>query len=144
MKGRPPKSIELKLLHGNPGKQNLDDSRVPNPEAPASPRAPKWLSGEAKKVWKDVIRKLSAARILTGLDLFTIARYADLSAGYIELCSLVELFRGKPEYASIYNAKQKLHKELLAVEKSFGMTPDSRERVRTVTPPDEKDEWANY
>ncbi len=144
MRGRPPKSTKLKLLAGNPGKQNLDDSNVPNPEAPVSPRTPKWLSKEAKKVWKDIISKLSAARILTVLDLFSISRYADLYAGYIELCRVADSFKGTPEYISLCNAKIKAHKELLSVEQQFGMTPASRERVRTVSPDQDTDEWANY
>ena len=81
---------------------------------------------------------------MTSLDIMTLSRYADLWAEYLDFIESLVLFKGTKEYPQLYYAKQSVHKQLFVIEKEFGMTPASRERVRTVPTPGEKDEWEDY
>ena len=143
---RQKKSTQNKKLRGNPGKQNLDDSRIPNLPVVLDTEPPEFLTEKGLEIWAFIFPLLQNARTLTALDIMTLSRYADLWAeylGFIESLKLSDV-KGTPEYRQIYYAKQSVHKQLLIIEKELGMTPASRERVRTVPTPGEKDEWEDY
>ena len=141
---RPKKSTQKKKLQGNPGKQNLDDSRVPNLPVVLDTEPPEFLTEKGRKVWASIFPLLQGARVLTSLDIMTLSRYADLWGEYLDFIESLVIFKGTKEYPQYYYAKQSVHKQLLVIEKEFGMTPASRERVRTVPTPTEKDEWEDY
>ncbi len=142
--GRPKKSIQAKKLRGNPGKQNLDDSQLPSLRPCLDTDTPEFLTDRGKEVWASVFPLLQGANLLTSLDIMTLSRYVDLWAEYLDFTESLVIFKGTPDYPQMYYAKQSVHKQLLVIEKEFGMTPASRERVRTVTPEKEKDEWEDY
>ena len=105
---------------------------------------PEFLTDKGKEVWASVFPMLRGANLLTSLDIMTLSRYVDLWAEYLDFTDSLVVFKGTKEYPQFYYAKQSVHKQLLVIEKEFGMTPASRERVRTVTPAAEKDEWEDY
>ena len=141
---RPKKSTQSKKLRGNPGKQNLDDSRIPNLPVVLDTEPPEFLTEKGREVWASIFPLLQGARLLTSLDIMTLSRYADLWAEYLDFIDSLVVFKGTPEYPQMYYAKQSVHKQLLVIEKEFGMTPASRERVRTVPTLGEKDEWEDF
>ena len=138
------KSIQSKKLRGNPGKQSLDDSHVPALPLVLDIKPPDFLTAKGKEVWATVFPMLKGARILTAMDIMTLSRYVDLVVDYLSFVEKIDDSRGTPGYIQVFYAKQSVHKQLLVIEKEFGMTPASRERVRTVIPEKEKDEWEDY
>ncbi len=143
-RGQPKKSIQSQKLRGNPGKRSLDDSHVPSLPLVLDIEPPEFLTDKGKEVWASVFPMLRGANLLTSLDIMTLSRYVDLWAEYLDFTDSLVVFKGTKEYPQFYYAKQSVHKQLLVIEKEFGMTPASRERVRTVTPAAEKDEWEDY
>jgi P27 family predicted phage terminase small subunit len=59
------KSINLKILEGNPGKRPLTNAPKP---APISPACPKWLPTAAKKIYKELSPILQRLGLLTEVD----------------------------------------------------------------------------
>ena len=62
-RGRPPKPTALKILEGNRGKRALNTDE-PKPKSGA-PKCPSFLSPEAKKEWRRIVRALEVVE-LTG------------------------------------------------------------------------------
>lgn len=59
------KPTDLKLLHGNPGKRQLDDEPKPKKMIP---ERPKDMDEGAVKIWKKLAPKLSQLGLLTEVD----------------------------------------------------------------------------
>src|SRR5262249_33490061 len=86
-RGRPPKSLrELRLQ----GTFRRDRHKPMQTCATIAPRPPKWLQGLARSKWKEVARELSAAGILSTLDLDTLAAYCVAFATWRSAMTLVE------------------------------------------------------
>jgi len=124
-----------------------------NPKEPqpavAKPEAPAWLSDDAKKVFDDYAERLLASGVLTAVDQFALARYADLWTQYRRCAEFtakhgeVWVVRGRPGpngaegrpvgFATYPQAKLKLALAavLLQLEREFGMTPAARAGLRT-------------
>ena len=76
MRGRKPKPTELKRLAGNPGQRPLND-REPQPlRLTRAPRAPSYLTLEAKRAWREFARELIACGLLTVMDKPLLELYA--------------------------------------------------------------------
>jgi P27 family predicted phage terminase small subunit len=79
-RGRPPKSLKLKLLTGNPGKRPLA-AAAPQPAA-RPPRCPSWLDAEAKNKWKELAPELARLGLLTAIDGDVLAAYCQAWAEF--------------------------------------------------------------
>ena len=138
-RGPPPKPTRLKLLAGNPGKRRLN-RREPQPPSDA-PRCPKWLSPQAKSVWKRVAPVLKRMGVLTQVD-------GDALAGY---CQTFARWKAAEEFlvqhGDVYPVRDaggrvkfmqqfpqvSIARNLLQLLKGFqqelGMTPSARSRI---------------
>jgi P27 family predicted phage terminase small subunit len=103
-----------------------------------------WLSEDAKHVFDETAERLQAAGILTAVDAFALARYADLCVEYRRCAEFVAkhgtvyVVRGRPGingeegrpigFKTYPQAKLQLaySAALLQLERDFGMTPASR------------------
>jgi hypothetical protein len=74
MPGPPPEPVRLKLLKGNPGRRPLRPEPEPAIE-PQCPPAPPYLSGYAAQEWEVVAPELHRLRLLTAVDLASLAAY---------------------------------------------------------------------
>lgn len=157
--GRTPKPTNLKRLLGNPGKRPLND-REPQPRAVA-PHAPKWLTGEARALWKRLVPELKALGLLTVVDGAALAACCQAWEEFVE-CTAQLKAEGRvvrePVRLKVINAKGlpeeiageklkahpavKLQRDAFARVKSFlgefGLTPASRTRVRAPAPEDKE------
>jgi P27 family predicted phage terminase small subunit len=76
MSGPPPIPTRLKLLRGNPGHQKLNKNE-PEPElSPDVPEPPTFLAAYAQDEWWRVAPELFRLKLLTILDVNTLAAYA--------------------------------------------------------------------
>ena len=148
--GPKPKAPVLKLLQGNPGKRTLNKHE---PQIPARmPQCPRHLHGEARKEWQRLAPQLFAAGLLTELDATALSALCvtwalwseaeqKLAAEGLTVTGRGGAVRPSPWIAIASRAQRDM--QLLAAE--FGMTPNSRQRIRVVAPaaPDPFDELLN-
>jgi len=133
MTGRKPKPTALKLIKGTARKHRMNKNE-PKPELALLEPAPSWLSTEAKKEWKRLIKLLTDSSIVTKLDLTMLATFCQMWGDYIKGIKA-------SEPVSMAHVTQM---RLMAAE--FGMTPSSRSKVETVTPVDKNayDPWDEF
>ena len=99
--------------------------------------APKWLSGDAKIIWKQVLDYLKPMGILGKMDVNALARYATLFVEWIKVLKFVEQHGSTIATKSIHGKiEMKIYPQaklmtiwsvdLLRMEHEFGMTPSAR------------------
>ena len=145
-----------KIAKGNPGKRALN-RREPDPQYLDDMTPPAWLPDEAKKVWSEFAPKMRQAKVLTVIDVEPFARWCRLVVRYRAVANDLErlgvMLERAPDgekVAVVKDAKDgekkpaptqviinqlvfvesMLMKQLLAVEREFGMTPAARTRVQ--------------
>ncbi|MEZ4714288.1 MAG: phage terminase small subunit P27 family [Caldilineaceae bacterium] len=150
MAGRPPKPTHLKILQGNPGKRAINKAE-PKPAA-KKPSAPKHLTGEAKREWTRMSKRLYELGLLTEVDRAALAMYCTTWARYVraeEELSRVDVewvaktdrgYQHQSAWLQVSNQAMKLMKGLLV---EFGMTPSSRSKV-TVTKEEEENPFDKF
>jgi len=142
---RPTPTSVLRLRGSWRAKRN---PKEPQP-AVAPPEAPASLSDDAKKVFNEYAEVLHASGVLTAVDQFALARYADLWTQYRRCAEFtakhgeVWVVHGRPGpngaecrpvgFATYPQAKLKLAlaAALLQFEREFGLTPAARAGLRT-------------
>lgn len=145
MRGRKPKPIELRVLHGSAA----ETARAAHPQPRrVLPRCPDFLTGEAEKCWKRLARELYDAGLLTTVDrdalaayCVAFARWRDAEAQVAKKGPVVvtnkqldadgtQIGGGNPiqnPYLAVANKALEQMSKLMA---EFGMTPSSRSRVK--------------
>jgi len=83
-----PKPTALKLVEGNPGKRPIhaDEPRPPL----ARPKAPGWLSAEAKREWRRVVNLLADVGMMTELDVGLLGAYCDAYGTWVRARKALE------------------------------------------------------
>ena len=133
-RGRSPEPTKLKILRGNPSKQNLKkrQRQEPQPELSALD-APPSLSEVALAVWKRKAPALARCGILTVSDRDALERYChttemwhecreSIKANGLSSATAAGGSKGNPEVAALRGFSA----DLLAIEREFGMTPSAR------------------
>jgi P27 family predicted phage terminase small subunit len=143
MAGRTPKPTALKLITGNPGKRSLN-KQEPDPTYLQDLTPPAWLPQFAAKVWDEIAPPLSAAKLLTEVDVPMLAKGCVAIAQYrlatirlgeaLVLESEVIEEDGQPvKKAAQLNqwmvAQSMAFKQAMAILQQFGMSPAARSRV---------------
>lgn len=142
------KPPELEVLQGNPGHRSLDLTSLFRPEVGA-PTIPKWLSKEARKVWKRLLPELLRYNLISSVDEDAFAILCQTSArlALVEMAlagkERLLVSQGKPAiealvdttpnglqvqsalYQILNKEQDKLNKQL----EMFGLRPDARARV---------------
>lgn len=149
--GRKATPTALKIMRGNPRKENLAARVASEPRPPAaSAEAPEILEGDALAMWIRKREQLEGMRVLTDADRETLTRYClawELYIGaYREvrasgLSTVIDSGRrvATPEVAALRG----FHADLLQIEREFGCTPSSRSGL-TVNNGEEKDELDEF
>ncbi len=145
MRGRKPKPIELRVLHGTAGEKAL--AHYPRPRR-VLPRCPEHLDGEAAKCWKRLARELYDAGLLSTIDKDALACYCTAYARWRkaerELAASNELVvttKILNDEGAVIGGGNVIQNPWLAVSNraleqmtklaaEFGMTPSSRSRVK--------------
>ena len=151
--GRKPKPKYLKLLEGEPNKHRINqDEPQPYPKAP---KAPTWLSREAKAEWKRVAPQMEAIGILTEIDMAMFASYCSAYGKLVWAEKMIKKARKGNEaagglivktptgalqtspYVWIYN---KALEQIRSFGSEFGLSPSSRTRIKVVKPDEDEDD----
>jgi P27 family predicted phage terminase small subunit len=147
-RGRKPKPTETKKLEGNPGKRALNNQE-PQPDV-AIPECPQHLEGEARKEYKRISAILAKLKIISEIDMASLAGYCEAWGNYVQASKKV-----KKEGAVLYSDKGNAYlnpwkniqtsemDRMLRFSAEFGMTPSSRSRIKVESPTGE-DEMLKY
>lgn len=143
MAGRPPKPTALKVVTGNAGKRPLG-KQEPDPVYLDDLTAPAWLDPKARQVWDEVAPHLSAAKLLTHVDVQMLAMGCIAIAQYRQATKQAgdDLVKAKIEEDSDGNETETGHhlnpwllvqsmsfKQAMVVFQQFGMSPAARTRI---------------
>lgn len=117
---------------------------------------PKFLTGDAKKIFEQTARQLCACRVLTALDVEQLAMYAMNLGKAVEAEKKIKkegaVIKVKTKFGEmqIVSPWMKVQKDAMsmaaALAQQFGLTPVSRIRIAQMVPPAKKDEdpFAEY
>jgi P27 family predicted phage terminase small subunit len=110
------------------------NKREPKPAAKRPP-CPRWLSPDAKKVWRELTGILMGMGVLTVADRLALARYCD---GFVRWRQMAEYMSSNGEVIETENGMErapqvdiylKLALMLQRLEDRFGLTPSARTRI---------------
>ena len=133
-RGPRPTPTTLKLLRGNPSKENLKARQAVEPKpADATLDAPELLAGQALAMWNRRAPQLLGLGVFSIVDRETLARYCLLYDLFLETyiqvkadgatsSSAAGTKKSNPDVAALRGYAA----DLLAIEREFGMTPSSR------------------
>jgi P27 family predicted phage terminase small subunit len=134
-RGPKPTPTALRLLRNNPGHRPINhDEPKPDVVAESSPLAkcPKWLTGEARALWKRVAPGAIRAGLLTVVDL---AAFEALCQSYARWRQ-AERLTGKDFELAIAkgyrNASVKERQLMMQYGARFGFDPSSRSNVKAL------------
>lgn len=145
MKGRKPKPLELRVLHG--GAYSKAFAEQPQPRR-VLPRCPEHLTGEAAACWKRLARDLYDAGLLSALDRDALAAYCMAYARYkkaeeilAKSGEVIKTADKRDAEGNVIGGSNWIQNPWLAVANraleqmrqlaaEFGMTPSSRSRVK--------------
>lgn len=137
--GRPPKPTALKLLQGNPGKRQLNESE-PKPRALSTADAPEWLDELSREFWDRHAPELVKLGLLTELDVAEFAAACQQHALYSRLVARIlrAPFGKMAKELSTRQDRALANRDRILAR--FGFDPASRSKM-SVAPQKETDEF---
>ena len=144
VRGRKPKSAELKLLGGNAGKRPINDD-APKPSLAKNTKPFPWLSRRAQQIWRRSVPELIATGQLTKVDVDAFAGFCSACATFQECEEFInkkgmtyisesEKFgtqiKKRPEVAIRSDAL----KIVRSFASEFGLTPSARTCIKIEKP----------
>lgn len=133
--GRPPVPSAIKLLRGDPGKRGVNQFEPSPPPADLSP--PAGLTGIALEKWEEMTSLLSSMQVFTQADRHALQRYClmwdqwdSLEKHCREHGSTQITSTGYSQVTAEATLAKSLRKELLEIERQFGMTPAARSSMK--------------
>lgn len=146
---RPRKPTQLKVLEGGRirGDRDALDSQA-RPEI-ALPACPDWLDAKARKIWHKIGPELVNLGLLSVIDGDIFGSYAETAARYGEVCERIDTLEkcmavtpnGFEVQSVLFQLRNTLQKQLVALGREFGMTPAARSSIKVNT--DQGDLFAN-
>lgn len=116
-----------------------------NPKEPipdsGRPACPRFLSPEARKIWKRASKILAGMRVLTKAEVFVLARYCDAMSRWIETAAFLsekgDVYPVRDKDEKVVDFKEwpqskiyfKLDRVLIKMEQELGLTPAARTRI---------------
>ena len=138
--GRPPKSLQEKILTGSRIREDRDaDAEVANAAVDLGmPSCPRWVKGEAKKHWETLGPALVQAGLLSVVDGDVFGLHCDNMAAYEQVSTKLEKLddwiattpNGFEVQAAWLQVRTKLQEMIIKTAREFGLTPASRSTVK--------------
>ena len=134
MKGRTPTPI---AVHRAQGTYRADrHGNAPEPK-PATPKAPTWLTAEAKKLWRYFAARLAAVNVLSELDQQALGIYCSAAARVAKaekaIAQTGEIVKSPAGFAQPnpwIGIAQKCQEMMLRYGQELGLSPASRTRIK--------------
>ena len=135
--GRKPKPTAIKIMAGNPGKRPLNCAE-PTPPA-GVPACPSCLDDEARKEWFRVVPILQTMRVLSPVDMATLAAYCSAysemqqaEALVVEHGIIIVTTSGYAQQHPAVTIRRAARDQVRKLAAEFGLTPSSRTQVHVI------------
>ncbi len=153
VRGRKPKSTELKLLDGNAGQRAINED-APKPSLAKNTKPFHWLSKPAQQIWRRSVPELIATGQLTKVDVDAFAAYCSACATFQQCEEFINKNGMTYESESVNSGVQikkrpevAIRSDALKIIRSFasefGLTPSARTRIK-IEQPDKVDELEQH
>jgi len=127
------------MIGGNAGRRPLNKDE---PKAKTKkPRAPSYMTDEAKRHWRLMSRKLHGVKLLTELDVDALAMYCEAWAEWrmamdalAEHGPIITTPKGYPVQSPYLQIANRAFDKMYKLLAEFGLTPSSRTRVKAERP----------
>lgn len=129
---QPTPTATLEARNSRRAKEDKRKNEIKLPTLPQPPDAPRWLSKEAKSLFKTTAEELHRAGLLTAVDADALGAYAERLAQYIELrdeasnTSLTFENEGMIRAHPIHKMRDEAHADCLRLRRELGMSPAAR------------------
>lgn len=150
-RGPAPKPTALKVLQGNPGKRQLNDSEPTFEKTDEILKPPSYLSTYAKKEWKRIAPMLIKNNLLTDADITTLAAYCQAYHRWIEAEKAIRIYgmvcktdKGNIIQRPEVGIANKAMSEMVKYGKEFGLTPSSRSQLHIEKPEEAEDPFMTF
>ena len=139
-RGPKPKPTALRKLHGSRVKKSQGEPQPSIIIGEIPP--PRWLSTQAKTVWKDLCPKLQSYGVLTDIDRNMLAKYCQSMAYYMQDCEFLNTkktstyailddkgnIKYMAQYPQVASARNNA-KLIMQLGAELGLSPSSRTRI---------------
>lgn len=144
---RGPTPVPTKILELRGSWRAKLNKNEPKPEQ-GKPICPSWLSPEAKRIWREAVRILSAMGVLTKADRFVLIRYCDAFARWMSAAEYLskygDVYAVKDKDGKVKSAEEwpqsriymRLSVLLTKIEDRLGLSPAARTRIMVAADPD--------
>jgi len=133
-RGPEPVPFEILQKRGSHHARGPRVAKAPRPE-PGIPSCPRWLTKDAKRAWRALIRMLAPMGLATKADRNAMVVYSVLWARWRQAEKAVQekgqIFEGKegPKIRPEVKIAAQLAEQLSRMAKEFGLTPSARTRI---------------
>lgn len=146
---RPRKPTQLKVLDGGRLRGDRDALQFQARPEIALPSCPDWLDAKARKIWHKIGPELVNLGLLSVIDGDIFGSYAETAARYGEVCERIDTLEkcmattpnGFEVQSVLFQLRNTLQKQLVALGREFGMTPAARSSIKVNT--EQQDLFAN-
>ena len=146
---RPTIPTAIKVCRGNPGQRAIN---IHEPKPPPAALSPPAILGDAGvEKWNDIAPLLSRMGVLTQADLGSLERYCLMHEQWIVIVKHVQqhgMTRDNTDGGRSTSAEgllfKSLPRELLAIERQFGLTPAARSSMKVENAPSAQDPLEAY
>ncbi|AHM56400.1 phage terminase, small subunit, P27 family [Peptoclostridium acidaminophilum DSM 3953] len=150
-RGPAPKPTNLKVLQGNPGKRQLNESEPVFPIGSEVPNPPAHLSRYAKKEWKRIAPLLHKNGLLTEADIAALGAYCQAYNRWVEAEKLIRTYgytdetdKGNIIQRPEVGIANKAMEQMVKYGKEFGLTPSARSNLHIEKPEETEDPFMKF
>lgn len=138
---RPRTPTQLKTLQGSRIRTDRDALKEQAKPPLEMPTCPDWLDAKARKLWHKIGPQLVSLGLLSVIDGDIFGGYVETATRYGEVCekldSIEKMMATTPNgfevQSVLFQLRNTLQKQLVALGREFGMTPAARSSIKVNT-----------
>lgn len=154
---RHPKPVQLQLLEGNKGRKSKEklDKMVEAEKAlqfeKGKLKPPSWLCGDAKKLFKKMVKDFEATQLLVNVDAYALSMFVDAYMDYVRYTEIISVEGDMVEHTNksgatnetphpLITKKAQAFQQMDKMMGKFGLTPVDRAKLVQAMVSNEDDE----
>lgn len=138
---RPRTPTQIKVLEGSRIRTDRDALKEQAKPPLEMPPCPDWLDAKARKLWHKIGPQLVSLGLLSVIDGDIFGGYVETATRYGEVCekldSIEKMMATTPNgfevQSVLFQLRNTLQKQLVALGREFGMTPAARSSIKVNT-----------
>lgn len=138
---RPRTPTQIKVLEGSRIRTDRDALKEQAKPPLEMPPCPDWLDAKARKLWHKIGPQLVSLGLLSVIDGDIFGGYVETATRYGEVCERIDSIEkmmattpnGFEVQSVLFQLRNALQKQLVALGREFGMTPAARSSIKVNT-----------